>query len=298
MWFKNARLFQLNEDFSLSAEQLSEALKSDELRPCGPMELVSKGWLSPFGEDSDLFVLQSGDALMFTMGVEEKVMPAAVVNHQLHLQVAQIKQSTGEKPGRKQQMDMKQQLMNEMLPQAFVKPKTLHAYIDLNLNHLVVNTASQNAAEDLVSQLRQTLGSFKAAAYGPSSSMAESLTQWVLKDQPPGGFMLDNEIVLETLDDNKGVVRGRNIEHLDDQMKRHIDNGYMVTQLGLSYQDRVEFVLGHDMGIKKIKFTDVVLDQLEESSIESEWQLLDSQFTLFSLEVRALLAEFFKIFKH
>lgn len=298
MWFKNARLFQLSEEFSLNAEQLSDALKSDALRPCAPMEAVSKGWLSPFGEDSELYVLQSGDALLFSLGIEEKVLPAAAVNHQLSQQVAAIKQQTGEKPGRKQQTDIKQQLMNEMLPRAFVKPKTLHAYIDLSLNMLVVNSASQNAAEDLVSQLRQTLGSFKAAAFGPSSSMAEVLTQWVLKDQPAAGMILDNEIVLETLDDNKGVVRGRNIEHLDDQMKRHIDNGYLVTSLGLNYQDRVEFVLSHDMGVKKIKFTDVVLDQLEESTIESEWQLLDSQFTLFSLEVRALLTDLLKIFSH
>ena len=278
MWFKNARLFQLNEAFSMNAEQLSDALKGDALKACAPMEAVSKGWVSPFGSDSELFVLQSGDALLFTLGIEEKVLPAAVVNHQLSQQLDSIKAESGQKPGRKQQTDMKQQLMLEMLPQAFVKPKAISAYIDLKLGLLVVDCASQNAAEDLVSQLRQTLGSFKASAFGPSSSMAQVLTQWVLHATGDGGFQLDNEIVLETLDDSKGVVRGRNIAHLDDQMKLHIDNGYLVTQLGLSFNDRVELVLGHDMGIKKVKFTDLVLDQLDDESIESEWQLLDSRF--------------------
>ncbi len=296
MWFKNARLFQLNEAFNMNAEQLSDALKNDALKACAPMEAVSKGWVSPFGSDSELFVLQSGDAMLFTLGIEEKVLPAAVVNHQLSQQLDSIKSDTGQKPGRKQQTDMKQQLMLEMLPQAFVKPKAISAYIDLKLDLLVVDSASQNAAEDLVSQLRQTLGSFKASAFGPSSSMAQVLTQWVLHAKGDGGFQLDNEIVLETLDDSKGVVRGRNIAHLDDQMKLHIDNGYLVTQLGLSYNDRVELVLGHDMGIKKVKFTDLVLDQLDDESIESEWQLLDSRFTLFSLELRALLKSLFEIF--
>ncbi len=296
MWFKNARLFQLNEAFSMNAEQLSEALKGDALKACAPMEAVSKGWVSPFGSDSELFVLQSGDAMLFTLGIEEKVLPAAVVNHQLSQQLDSIKAESGQKPGRKQQTDMKQQLMLEMLPQAFVKPKAISAYIDLKLGLLVVDCASQNAAEDLVSQLRQTLGSFKASAFGPSSSMAQVLTQWVLHATGDGGFQLDNEIVLETLDDSKGVVRGRNIAHLDDQMKQHIDNGYLVTQLGLLFNDRVELVLGHDMGIKKVKFTDVVLDQLDDESIESEWQLLDSRFTLFSLELRALLKSLFEIF--
>ncbi len=296
MWFKNARLFQLNEGFGLNAEQLSDALKSDALKACAPMEAVSKGWVSPFGSDSDLFVLQSGDALLFTLGVEEKVLPAAVVNHQLNQQLESMRDESGQKPGRKQQTDMKQQLMLEMLPQAFVKPKSINAYIDLKLDLLVVDCASQNAAEDLVSQLRQTLGSFKASAFGPSSSVAQVLTQWVLQATGDAGFQLDNEIVLETMDDTKGVVRGRNIAHLDDQMKLHIDNGYLVTQLGLAYNDRIELVLGHDMGLKKIKFTDIVLDQLDDESIESEWQLLDSRFTLFSLELRALFKSLFEVF--
>jgi recombination associated protein RdgC len=296
MWFKNARLFQLNEEFSLDAESLSEQLAADALKACAPMEAVSKGWVSPFGQDSELYVLKSGDAMLFTLGVEEKVLPAAVVNHQLNQQLNSIKTETGQKPGRKQQTDMKQQLMLEMLPQAFVKPRSINAYIDLKLNLLVVDSASQNAAEDLVSQLRQTLGSFKASAFGPSSSMAQVLTRWVLHAQGEAGFQIDNEIVLETLDDNKGVVRGRNIEHLDDQMKQHIDNGYLVTQLGLEYQQRVELVLGHDMGIKKIKFTDIVHEQLDEAAIESEWQLIDSQFTLFSLELRAMLKSLFDVF--
>ncbi|TDR23863.1 recombination-associated protein RdgC [Marinicella litoralis] len=296
MWFKNARLFQLNENFTMDAEAFSDALKNDALKSCAPMEAVSKGWVSPFGEGSELFVLKSGDAMLFTLGMEEKVLPAAVVNHQLNQQLNSIKSETGQKPGRKQQTDMKQQLMLEMLPQAFVKPKSVSAYIDLKLNLLVVDCASQNAAEDLVSQLRQTLGSFKASAFGPSSSMAQVLTQWVLHAEGAAGFQIDNEIVLETLDDNKGVVRGRNIEHLDDQMKQHIDNGYLVTQLGLEYQQRVELVLAHDMGIKKIKFTDIVLDQLDEATIESEWQMLDSRFTLFSLELRAMLKSLFEVF--
>lgn len=296
MWLKNARLFQLNEPFTLSAEQLSDALKNDALKACAPMEAVSKGWVSPFGSDSELFVLQSGDAMLFTLGVEEKVLPAAVVNHQLAQQLEAMKNESGQKPGRKQQTDMKQQLMLEMLPQAFVKPRSISAYIDLKLDLLVVDSASQNAAEDLVSQLRQTLGSFKASAFGPSSAMAQVLTQWVLQARGDSGFQIDSEIVLETLDDTKGVVRGRNIAHLDDQMKQHIDNGYLVTQLGLEFNERIELLLGHDMGIKKVKFTDVVLDQLEEESIESEWQLLDSRFTLFSLELRALLKSLFTVF--
>ncbi len=297
MWFKNARLFQLNEEFGLDAEALNAALKNDALKACAPMEMVSKGWVSPFGPDSEMFVWQSGDALLFCLGMEEKVLPAAVVNHQLNQRIENIKAETGNKPGRKQQTDMKQQVTMEMLPQAFVKPKQTFAYLDLKLGFLVVDSASQNAAEELVTHLRQTLGSFKVSAFGPASSVAQVMTHWVTHAKADGGFELDTEIVLETLDDNKGVVRGRNIEHMDDQMQKHIDNGYLVTSLGLVFNERIDLVLGHDLGVKKIKFTDLVLDQMEETGMEDEFQIIDTKFTLFSLELRVLIESMFEIFK-
>ena len=295
MWFKNARIFQLTEGFSMDTEAFSEALREHQLKPCGSMDMESLGWVSPFGADNDLFILQSGDALMFTLGGEEKILPTAAVNHQLNQKLEVAVKETGHKPGRKAQSDMKQQLMLEMLPQAFVKPKRIQAYIDKKLDLLVVDAASQNAAENLVTHLRQTLGSFKATAFGASSSMAQVLTQWVTKGSADDGFDLSHDIALETLDENKGVVRGRNIEHLDDQMQRHIDNGYLVTQLGLGFQGRVNFSLGHDMGVKSIRFTDMVLDQFEDG-FESEAQRLDSYFTVFSLEMRELLQALFKVF--
>lgn len=297
MWFKNARLFQLNEAFALDADGLNDALKNEALKSCAPQELLSKGWVSPFGSESEMYVWQSGDALLFCLGMEEKILPAAAVNHQLNQRLESIKAETGQKPGRKQQTDMKQQLMMEMLPQAFVKPRQVFAYLDLKLGMLVVDTASQNAAEELVNHMRHTLGSFKVSAFGPSSSVAQVMTHWVTHAKADGGFELDSEIVLETLDENKGVVRGRNIEHLDDQMQQHIDNGYLVTSLGLVFNDRMDLVLGHDLGVKKIKFTDLVMDQMEETGLEDEFQILDTKFTLFSLEIRAMLEALFGVFK-
>lgn len=296
MWFKNARIFQLNEDFTLTAEAFSHALEAHHLKPCRSMDVESIGWLPPFNTDSELFVLQSGDALLFVLGGEEKILPTTAVNYQLKQKIDDLTKQNGQQPGRKVQNDLKQQLTLEMLPQAFVKPKKIAAYIDTKLNLLIVDSASQNAAETVVTQLRQTLGSFKASAFGSSSSRAQLLTQWLMKGNASDGFEINHEVVLETLDEHKSIVRGRNIEHIEDQMQRHIDNGYLVTELGLNFNDRIDFSLGYDMGIKRIKFTDIVLDQLDENSIESEVQMLDTRFTLISLELRDLFTALFRVF--
>ena len=296
MKFKNARIFQLPQDFTIESDTFSEQLEHDALKPCGPQDMASQGWISPFNRESDVYCWQSGSAQLIMFAIEEKILPAAVVNQELQEKVSSIQTDTGSKPGRKVQSDMKQEILFELLPQAFTKLKKMGAYIDNELNLLVVDSASQNPAENLVSQLRQTLGSFKAEAFGESSAMATVLTKWVTDGHAEGGFEFGSSIVLETLDEAKSVIRAKNVNYLTDEMKRHIENGYLVTQIGLIYDDRVEFTLTHDFAVKSIKFTDVVLDELEHEAIESEEQLLDSRFTLLSLELRELYKALFHIF--
>ncbi len=296
MQFKNARIFQLPQDFTIESDTFSEQLEHDALKPCGPQDMASQGWISPFNRESDVYCWQSGSAQLIMFAIEEKILPAAVVNQELQEKVSSVQTDTGSKPGRKVQSDMKQEILFELLPQAFTKLKKMGAYIDNELNLLVVDSASQNPAENLVSQLRQTLGSFKAEAFGESSAMATVLTKWVTDGHAEGGFEFGSSIVLETLDEAKSVIRAKNVNYLTDEMKRHIENGYLVTQIGLIYDDRVEFTLTHDFAVKSIKFTDVVLDELEHEAIESEEQLLDSRFTLLSLELRELYKALFHIF--
>jgi recombination associated protein RdgC len=297
MWFKNARIFQLPDDFAIDTDKLSDQLAHDALKPCGPQDAASQGWISPFSLDNqELYCLQSGNAQLFTMAIEEKILPAAVVNQQLQEKVSQIRSESGNKPGRKQQSDMKQEILFDLLPQAFTKIKKMGAYIDNKHKLMIVDSASQNPAENLVSQLRQTLGSFKATAFGESSAMATVLTKWITNGHAEGGFEFGSSLVLETLDEAKSVIRAKNVNYLTDEMQRHIENGYLVTQIGLVYNDRIELTLTHDFAIKSIKFTDLVLDQMEHETIESEEQLLDSRFTLMSLELTELYASLFSIF--
>ncbi|HFC29678.1 MAG TPA: recombination-associated protein RdgC, partial [Oceanospirillales bacterium] len=288
MYFKNARIFRLPEDLKLDSEKFSEQLIEDKLKPCGPQDLASQGWLSPFNMLREVFCWQSGQAQLIELGIEEKILPPSVVKTKLDEKVSTIKSETGNKPGRKQQTDMKQELLFELLPQAFTKLKRMGAYIDNDLNLLVVDSATQNAAENLVSQLRQTLGSFKAEAFGESSDMAMIMTKWITDGQATGGFEFGSSLVLQTFDEAKSVIRAKNVNFLTDEMQRHIENGYLVTEIGLVFNDRIELKLTHDFAVKGIKFTDIVLDDLSHESIESEEQLLDSRFTLMHLEFKEM----------
>jgi recombination associated protein RdgC len=61
-----------------------------------------------------------------------------------------------------------------------------------------------------------------------------------------------------------------------------------VFQLGLVFDERVGFVLGEDLVVHKLRFLDLVLDELDEDAMESAKAEIDARFALMSLELRRL----------
>jgi recombination associated protein RdgC len=62
-----------------------------------------------------------------------------------------------------------------------------------------------------------------------------------------------------------------------------------VFALGLTYEDRVSFTLGEDLAVRKLRFLDVVQDELETSGRDAEADELDATFALMTLEIERLL---------
>ena len=76
MWFKNLTLFRFQEPFELMPRQLAEKLQQGVFRPCLSQELLSEGWVPPLGRKASELVHAVNDCLLFSLQVEEKVLPA------------------------------------------------------------------------------------------------------------------------------------------------------------------------------------------------------------------------------
>ena len=68
MFFRNLSLFRFPESVSKSIKDLPKHLDSQRLRECGPMELATRGFVSPFGRDSEELVHQIGAFSLITVG--------------------------------------------------------------------------------------------------------------------------------------------------------------------------------------------------------------------------------------
>lgn len=286
MFFRNLTFFRF--PASLNIDDLDAGLVDFALKPVGAMELSSRGFISPFGRNEEALSHRIGDALWLAAGSEDKILPGSVVNDLLQKKLAEIEEKEGRRLGGRARKRLKEDLVHELLPRAFVKPGRTDAMLDLTHGFIAVDTSSRKSAEAVVSDVRQALGSFPALPLNAEVAPRSILTGWIAGDPLPDGLSLGDECELRDPVDHGAVIKCQHQELQSDEIAKHLEAGKQVTRLALTLDDHLGFVLGEDLVIRKLKFLDGAVDQLESADRDDFRAELDARFALFSAEVRRL----------
>jgi len=288
MFFRNLTLFRFPTSLDLS--ELDTHLAEVQLKPVGPMDLSSRGFVSPFGRDAEALSHRIDDAIWLTVGGEDKLLPSAVVNDLLGKKLAEIEEKEGRKLGGRARKRLKEDLVAELLPRAFVRPTRTDAMLDLEHGLCVVDTSSRKNAETVVSEIRHALGSFPALPLNAEVAPRSVLTGWIAGERLPDGLSLGDECELKDAAEHGAVVKCQHQELQGDEIAKHLEAGKQVTRLALTLDDHVSFVLGEDLVIRKLKFLDGAVDQLESTEREDVRAELDARFALMAGELKRLFA--------
>lgn len=288
MFFRNLTLFRF--PTTLDFSQLDTLLPEMQLKPVGALELSSRGFVSPFGRNEPELFHRIGDAIWLTVGGEDKILPSSVVNDLLGKKLAEIEEKEGRKPGGRTRKRIKEDLVHELLPRAFVKPSRTDALLDLQHGVVAVDSSSRKSAEDVVSQIRSALGSFPALPLNAEVAPRNILTGWIAGEPLPEGLALGEECELKDAMDGGAVVKCQNQDLQGDEIAKHLEAGKQVTRLALTLDDHLSFVLGEDLVVRKLKFLEGAVDQLENTEREDLRAELDARFALMSGEVKRLFS--------
>lgn len=290
MWFKNLSLLRLPADFTLAAEPFEQALAEHPLRSPGPLEMETRGFLSPFAREDAALSHGSQDALLFCLGEESRLLPSSVLNDAISDRIAEHEAKTGRKPGKRLRNEFREAALGELLPRAFIKRSRTGAYFDAPSRMLAVDSSSDGTAEAVATAVRDALGSFPARPLASEASVTLLMSEWLISGQLPEGFEFGDECELKDPSDQAMVVRCRHHDLTVDEIREHARCGKQVTQLGLIYDGRIGFVLDAKLKLRKLRFLDVVADKLDAQDGADADQVLDAEFALMSLELRRLYA--------
>lgn len=255
--FKNITLYRISPTWKPPAEHALEAeLQRLAFQPCGPTQERSVGWLPPRGAEFGAMVENIGGQWILKLAVEKKAVPGATVKQELDARVKAIEAERGRKPGSKEKRELKEEIVHSFLPRAFCKRTTHVIWLDVQKHTLVIAAGSLKAAEPLVKQLVDVMAELKhpipLSPISTATSPSVAMSEWLTARQAPQGFTIDRDLELKHSGEDKSVVRYAR-HNLDlDEIGQHIQEGKLPTQLALTWNDKVSFVLNEKMGIKKI----------------------------------------------
>jgi recombination associated protein RdgC len=90
------------------------------------------------------------------------------------------------------------------------------------------------------------------------------MSHWLSSREAPWHFTVDRDCELKGSDEQKATVRYARHTLDIDEVAEHIAAGKVPTQLALTWNDRVSFVLTEAGTLRKLKMLDVVLKEAED----------------------------------
>jgi recombination associated protein RdgC len=295
MWFKNLRLYRFTQPFSLTHDQLADALAGHSFKPCGSLDPMRYGWVPPLGREGVEYVHSANGYMMICAKRQEKILPAAVVNEQLDERVAEISAAEARHVSRKERQELKDEVIFSLMPKAFTKSSLDFAYIAPREGLIVINAASAKRAEELLSALREALGSLGLIPVTPNHAPTQMMTHWLRSGELPAEFSLGEECELQGGKDGR-VIRCKNQDLTADEIMGHLNSGMFVSRLALTWKEAIHCLVDDQLAVKRLKFEDSVQERASDRNPESKAEEFDADFAIMTLElsafIEALLAAF------
>ncbi|MGQ0530775.1 MAG: recombination-associated protein RdgC [Panacagrimonas sp.] len=289
VWFRNLLPYRLNTPWTLAPGALEERLSARRLQPCTGLAAQSQGWVSPRGDQQ--LVYGQGRQSLIAFGTETKILPASVVKDAAQDKATEIEKRMGFKPGKKQLREIKEQITAELLPRAFAKRRSTRAWIDAEAGWLLVDTASLKRGDELTAFLRETLGELAIEPMNTAQSPLACMTAWLATGKVPGYFALDQDCEMKSGGDDPAAVRFARHGLEGEDVRQHVKKGKSVTQLGLTWSDRMRLVLADPRVVKRVRFEMIEQDRAEHDASGNADERFDADFALMCGELSKLLAD-------
>ncbi|UQY35480.1 recombination-associated protein RdgC [Pseudomonas fulva] len=295
MWFRNLLVYRLTQDVDFDTEKLQAALAAKPARPCASQELATYGFVAPFGKGEDApLVHESQGFLLISARKEERILPGSVVKDAVKEKVDEIESEQMRKVYKKEREQIKDEIVQAFLPRAFIRKSATFAAIAPAQGLIIVNASSPKRAEDLLSTLREAIGSLPVRPLTVKIAPSATMTDWVKAQQAAADFHVLDECELRDTHEDGGIVRCKRQDLTGEEVQLHMSSGKQVTQLSLAWQDKLSFVLDDKLVVKRLKFEDLLQEQAEQDGGDDDLSQQDASFTLMMLTLIEFLPALFE----
>lgn len=296
LWFKNAIIYQLNNDSLLNKEIIEKAVKSHPFIPCGNLDNNKMGWVSPYHDNNqDDFIVDMQGHLLLRIKKETKILPSPVIKQALLEKIDKQEQVLNRKLTKNEKATLKDEVMIDLMPRAFSKYNYYWLWIDTNNKRIIVDCNSFKQAEDILAILRKELGSLALTPWSIDKPLEQIITTWVKEKLNFPPFILGNQAELKDPLEDNGIVVFKNQEITGEEILVHFTSGKWVTKVQIIDERGVSFIVNTDLTFKRIKFDAVILDENEDISSDESDKRLEADFFIMASTLANTINDFYII---
>ncbi|MCL7462633.1 recombination-associated protein RdgC [Pseudomonas sp. NW5] len=292
MWFRNLLVYRLTQDLQLDAERLESALATKLARPCASQELSTYGFVAALGKGTDApLVHASQDFHLIAARKEERILPGSVVRDALAEKIDEIEAQQMRKVYRKERDELKDEIVQSLLPRAFIRRQITRAAIAPQLGLVLVDASSPKKAEELLSTLRECLGSLPVRPLAVKVAPMATFTDWLKNQQASHGLHLLDECELRDTHEDGGTVRCKRQDLGSEEIQQHLAAGKVVSKLALAWTDKLSLLIDDKLTLKRLRFEDLLQEQASQEGGDDDLAWQDASFTLMMLTFAEFLPQ-------
>lgn len=154
-----------------------------------------------------------------------------------------------------------------------------------------MNESSAKKAEDLLSTLREAVGSLPVRPVAVKVAPSATLTDWLKNQQASEGFFVLDNCELSDTHEEGGTVRCKRQDLTSDEIQNHLSAGKLVTRLSLAWSDKLSFTLDEKLTVRGLRFEDLLQEQAERDGGDDALSQLDASFVLMMLTLSEFVPE-------
>lgn len=287
--FKNLTVYRMGDGFAATLAQMEQALAALPFQPCGPTQMQSEGWLPPRGQPHAPLVESIAGHRLMRYRIETKRVPGAVVKRELQARCAQIEATEGRQPGRREQRDLKEAIVQELLPMAFAQSVDVQVWMDMGAGRIAFDSTTTKRVDAVVTALVRALDGLRVEPLQTILSPAAAMAGWLGAEAAdwPAHFAPGRDVELKGDGDSPAVVRfTRHVLDTED-MRRHLAQGKRPTKLALDWDGRVAFVLTDSAQLRRLAFQDGVFEDNDAGEADG----FDTDAAIATGELSALIGD-------
>ena len=293
MWFKNLQVYRFTRPFDLTVDQLETALESCTFTPCGSQDISRFGWTRALGKLGSTLTHSANGQILICAHKEEKMLPNTVVKAELAERVEAIEREQGRALKKKEKEAIKEELLHTLLPRAFSRHSNTFAWINPQDGYLVVDAPSSKKADDVLALLRKSIGTLPVVPVALKNPPEITMTGWLNTSILPPPFSMEDEAELRSAQQHGGIIRCKQQDLVTDEVKNHLEHDKLVTKLALNWGENLSFVLGDDLSIKRLKFSEELREQNDDVTSEDPAARVDADFALVTGELSRFIPALF-----